>query len=109
MRDITMPFDGKKKSFRCLVAPLLERAFLLQSVECAVHLDTGETFRTEPEPLFLRGIAIEAVSPASIIPTAGADVCFAGHLLDNVGGALVPRLNLSLPQAAKATDLSPSI
>ena len=94
MRDVAMAFDGKRKSVRRFIPPFLEGAFLLQPVERAVHLDATEVFRAKPEPLFLRRIAIEAVSPAFIIPTAGADVCFASHLLDNVGGASVPRPNL---------------
>src|SRR5437867_7161415 len=89
-----MSFDDKSKFLRCFVAPFLKGAFLLQSVECAVHLDTGETFRAKPEPLFLWRVAVEIVAPAFVIPAARTDVCFAGHLLDNVGGASVPRPNL---------------
>src|SRR6266436_4296317 len=77
--DVTVPFDGKRKSCRGLVAPFLKGAFLLEPVERAVHLDGAETFRTETEPSFLRRVAVEAVAPAFIIPAAGADVCFAGH------------------------------
>ena len=94
MRDVTVPFDGKTKSFWCLVAPFLERAFLLQPVERAVHLDATEVFRAKPEPLFLWRVAVEIVAPAFVIPAAGADVCFAGHEANNVGGASVPRPNL---------------
>jgi hypothetical protein len=44
-----------------------------------VHLDAGETFRAEPEPLLLRGVAVEAVAPAFAIPADGADLRFANH------------------------------
>jgi hypothetical protein len=79
VRDVTVSFDGKRKSRRCLVAPFLKGAFLLQPIKGAVHLDGAETLRTETEPSFLRRVAVEAVAPAFIIPAAGADVCFAGH------------------------------
>src|SRR5213596_3187910 len=79
MRDVTVSFDGKRKSLRGLVAPFPKRAFLLQPVEGAIDLDAGETFRAETEPLFLRRIAVETVTPSFVIPAAGADVCFAGH------------------------------
>src|SRR5439155_20197418 len=79
VRHITMTFDGKRKIFRRLIAPLLECAFLRQLVECAVDLDAGETFRAKPEPLFLRRVSIETVTPAFVVPAAGADACFARH------------------------------
>jgi hypothetical protein len=44
-----------------------------------VHLDAGKAFRAEPEPLLLRGVAVEAVAPAFVIPADGADLRFANH------------------------------
>jgi hypothetical protein len=44
-----------------------------------VHLDAGKAFRAEPEPIFLRSIAVKAIAPTFVIPAAGADVCFADH------------------------------
>ena len=104
-----MSFNGKRKFVRRLVPPFLKRALRLESVKGAVHFDGGETFRAEPEPLFLRRITVETVAPAFVIPAAGADVCFAGHTRNNVGGALVPRPDLNLHQATRAKDLSPSL
>src|SRR5215472_3838613 len=74
-----MSFDRKRKSARRFVAPFFKRALRLKSIERAVHLDGGEPFRAEPEPLFLRRVAVEILAPAFVIPPAGADVCFAGH------------------------------
>src|SRR5512133_3033686 len=85
-----MPFDGKLKSVRSFVPPFLKRALRLEPIERAVHLDGGEAFRAKPEPLFLRHVAVESIAPAFVIPSAGADVCFAGHSGNNVGGALAP-------------------
>src|SRR5439155_8203934 len=79
VRDITVPFDGKSKCLRCLVAPFLERAFLLQSVEGAVHLASREPFRAKTKLLFLWRVAVETVAPAFLIPATGTDVCFASH------------------------------
>ncbi len=79
MRDVPVSFDGKRKSFWCLVTPFLKRAFLLQPIERAVHFDGGETLRIELEPFFLRRIAVETVTPAFVVPAAGADVRFASH------------------------------
>ena len=79
VRDVTVAFDGKSKSIRCLVAPFPERAFLLEPVERAVDLDCSKTFRAEAKPLFLRLIAVETDAPAFVIPAAGADVRFARH------------------------------
>src|SRR5215216_878447 len=80
MRDITMPFDRETKSGRSFVAPFFVRGFFLQSVEGAVHLDSSEALRAKWKPFFLRRVAIETVTPTLVVPAAGADVLFAGHL-----------------------------
>ena len=79
MGDVSMPFDGKRKSARRFGAPFLKRALRLEPIERAVHLDRGKTLRAKPKPLFLRRVAVEMIAPAFVIPAAGADVCFAGH------------------------------
>src|ERR671930_512836 len=78
----SMSFFSERKIFRRRVTPLLESAFLRQLVESSIDLDSGETFRTKPEPLFLRRVAVEIVAPAFVIPTAGADVRFGRHRLE---------------------------
>jgi hypothetical protein len=79
MRDVTVTFYGKTKSFGRLIAPFFERAFLLESIKCGVDFNAGETLRTEPQPSVLRRLAVEILPPALIIPAAGADVCLAEH------------------------------
>src|SRR5215831_19823115 len=105
MGHVPMPFDCERKSVRRFIPPFFKRAFRLEPVERAIHLDRSEPFRAEPEPLFLRCVTIKTVAPAFVIPAAGADVCFAGHMGNNVGGALVPRHGATVHQAAKATGL----
>jgi hypothetical protein len=84
-----MAFDGKRKSVRRFIPPFFERALRLESVERAVHLDGGKAFRAEPEPLFLRRTTVETVAPAFVIPSARADVCFAGHPIRDFEAHLV--------------------
>src|SRR5690242_6273043 len=74
-----MPFDGEGKSFRRFVPPFFKRALWLEPVKSAIHFYGREPFRAEPEPLFLRRVAVESIAPVFVIPPAGADVCFAGH------------------------------
>jgi len=77
MRDVAVTFDSEREFLRRLVAPFFEGAFLQQLVESSVDLNARETFRTKPQPLFLWRIAVKPVAPAFVIPTAGADMCFA--------------------------------
>jgi hypothetical protein len=76
-----MAFDRKRKSVRRFVPLFFKCVLPLEPVKRAVDLDGGETLRAEPEPLFLRRVAVEIVAPAFVIPPAGADVCFAGHCI----------------------------
>src|SRR5262245_3038309 len=81
MGDVTMPFDSKRKSVWSFVPPFFKRGLRLQPVKRAIHLDGVKTFGAKPEPLSLRRIAVETVTPGFVVPPARADVCFAGHAI----------------------------
>ena len=68
-------------------------------------LPEANLINTRLQPGVRQRSITELVSPALVIPPAGADVCFAGHA-NNVGGALVPRPGFILHQATKAKGLS---
>jgi hypothetical protein len=71
-------------------------------------LPEANLINTRLQPGVRQRSITELVSPALVIPPAGADVCFAGHA-NNVGGALVPRPGFILHQATKAKGLSVSL
>src|SRR5262245_56390548 len=97
-----MSFDGKRKSVRRFVSPFREGALRLESVKRAVDLDGGEPFSAQPEPLLLRLFAIEIVAPAFVIPSARADVCFAGHFGEEYGATLRACMRQCAPPDAQS-------